>query len=252
MVERKTDPDLSAILKAASDPTRRAILTQLAQDGPTRVTEIAARFSISLNAVSKHIKTLEGAGLVGRRMVWREHLIELRIERLAEIDRWFGQLRSIWSLRLETPETLLKEQDAMSQLELTVTRRIAAPAKRIFDAWLDPKMLARFMTPGEGMTVPHAATDPKVGGKFRIVMQRGDQEIPHEGVYKEIDPYGRLAFTWKSPFSNGDSTVTLTLGEVAGGTDVTLHHVRFASEESRDNHMKGWGAILAALETALQ
>lgn len=109
MVERESDP-LTEILKAASDPTRRAILTQLAQDGPTRVTEIAARFETSLNAVSKHIKVLEAAGLVSRRTSWREHLIEVRMEPLAEIDRWFRELRSIWELRLDALETLLTEE----------------------------------------------------------------------------------------------------------------------------------------------
>ena len=111
MVER--DPTrLTEILKAASDPTRRSILTLLAQNGPTRVTEIAARFEMSLNAVSKHIKVLEGAGLVSRQTSWREHLIEVRMEPLAEIDRWFRELRSIWDLRLEALETLLAEEKA--------------------------------------------------------------------------------------------------------------------------------------------
>ena len=100
MVEPE-DPELTEILKAASDPTRRAILTMLAQLGPTRVTEIAACFDMSLNAVSKHIKVLEGVGLVSRRTLWREHLIEVRMEPLARIDQWFAGLRSIWELRLE-------------------------------------------------------------------------------------------------------------------------------------------------------
>ncbi|WP_309664781.1 metalloregulator ArsR/SmtB family transcription factor [Tabrizicola sp.] len=82
------DPDqLTLILKAASDPTRRAILTHLAQEGPARVTEIAARFVISLNAVSKHIMVLERAGLVSRKTHWREHLIEVLMQPLGEIDR---------------------------------------------------------------------------------------------------------------------------------------------------------------------
>ena len=108
MVERHDDP-LTDILKAASDPTRRAILTLLAQHGPTRVTELAARFEISLNAVSKHIKVLEAAGLVSRRTLWREHLIEVRLERLTEIDTWFAALRSIWALRLDALDKLLSE-----------------------------------------------------------------------------------------------------------------------------------------------
>ena len=101
MVERIDSDPLTLILKAASDPTRRAILTYLAQEGPTRVTEIAARFDMSLNAVSKHIMVLERAGLVSRKTQWREHLIEVQMAPLAEVDGWFAQLRSIWELRLE-------------------------------------------------------------------------------------------------------------------------------------------------------
>ena len=136
---------------------------------------------------------------------------------------------------------------AAKDLTLTTTRLIKAPAKRIFDAWLDPKMLARFMLPGEGMSVPSVTTDPRVGGRFAITMKAGDTEIPHAGTYKEITPHSRLVFTWESPFSVDGSTVTLTLADAPGGTNVTLHHVRFPSKESRDNHDKGWAAILAAL-----
>lgn len=109
MVERDSDTDLTAILKAAADPTRRAVLTLLAQHGPMRVTDLAAHFEMSLNAVSKHIKVLEQARLVSRRTEWREHLIELTPGRLDLIDRWFLDLRSIWTLRLEKLETLLAE-----------------------------------------------------------------------------------------------------------------------------------------------
>lgn len=101
MVERIESDPLSLILKAVSDPTRRAILTHLAQEGPTRVTEIAARFEMSLNAVSKHIMVIERAGLVSRRTQWREHLIEIQMAPLVEMDAWFAGLRSIWDQRLE-------------------------------------------------------------------------------------------------------------------------------------------------------
>ncbi len=107
MVER-TEPDLlSDVLKAASDPTRRAILTLLAQNGPLRVTDIHRQFDMSLNAVSKHIKVLERAGLVVRRTEWREHLIELQMAPLSQVDDWFAALRSIWELRLEALDTLM-------------------------------------------------------------------------------------------------------------------------------------------------
>jgi DNA-binding transcriptional ArsR family regulator len=111
MDERNDADDLSAILKAASDPTRRAILTLLAQHGPTRVTDLAQQFDISLNSVSKHIKVLERAGLVSRHTEWREHLIEADLARLAVIDRWFRDLRSIWDMRLEALDTLLTNKE---------------------------------------------------------------------------------------------------------------------------------------------
>ncbi len=105
MVERidsSPAPDrLSLTLRATGDPTRRAILTHLAQEGPSRVTDIAARFDISLNAVSKHIMVLEKAGLVTRRTKWREHLIEVQLDPLHQAFRWFTDLRSIWDLRLD-------------------------------------------------------------------------------------------------------------------------------------------------------
>ena len=110
MVEQDSDSSLTDILKAASDPTRRAILTLLVQHGPTRVTDLADHFDTSLNAVSKHIKVLESAGLVSRRTAWREHLIEARMDRLSAIDTWFRDLRLIWDLRLEALETLLVKE----------------------------------------------------------------------------------------------------------------------------------------------
>lgn len=111
MVERESREDLSAILKAASDPTRRAILTMLAQQGPLRVTDIARQFDMSLNSVSKHIKVLENAGLAKRRTEWREHLIEVQMAPLSAVDDWFARLRSIWALRLDALETALEDTD---------------------------------------------------------------------------------------------------------------------------------------------
>ena len=110
MVERIETHDLTAIMKAASDPTRRAILTLLAQYGPMRVTDLSNQFEVSLNSVSKHIKTLESAGLVTRRTEWREHLIELNTGPLSEIYQWFKDLRSIWAMRLETLDDMLSEE----------------------------------------------------------------------------------------------------------------------------------------------
>lgn len=70
----------------------------------------------------------------------------------------------------------------MTELSLTTSRTIKAPVERVFNAWLDPKMLARFMRPAEGVTVSSAETDPREGGRFALVMNAGDKEIPHAGT----------------------------------------------------------------------
>lgn len=135
----------------------------------------------------------------------------------------------------------------MTDLSLTVTRTIAAPAQKVFDAWLDPQMLARFIRPMPGMEAPQVTNDPTEGGAFEIVMTTPNGDIPHAGLYKEITPHSRIVFTWDSPFTAEGSTVTLDFAEANGVTDVTLTHVIFPSEDSRDSHNTGWTQILDTL-----
>lgn len=142
---------------------------------------------------------------------------------------------------------------AAEELKLEVSRTLPFPVERVFDAWLDPKMLAKFMIPGPGMTVPEATADAKVGGRFRIVMHGEEMgDLPHEGTYKAIDRPNRIVFTWESPFSTiEDSTVTLDFTPEGDGTKLTLTHVRFESEESRANHEGGWTRIVETLAATL-
>ncbi|WP_426122750.1 ArsR/SmtB family transcription factor [Pararhizobium sp. PWRC1-1] len=105
------DDALSRLLKAAGDTTRRHILTLLVQEGPLRVTALAAHFDMSLNSVSKHIKVLEEAGLVTRRTLGREHFIAAELDPLTLTENWFSQLKSIWDLRLSALEKLLVSKD---------------------------------------------------------------------------------------------------------------------------------------------
>ena len=73
MVEYSNDKILTEILKAVSDTTRRSLLAQLCQQGTSRITDLAVRYDTSLNAISKHIKVLEKAGLVTRKTIGRTH-----------------------------------------------------------------------------------------------------------------------------------------------------------------------------------
>ena len=99
---------LNRVYAAIADPTRRAILANLAQ-GRVNVGELAARFPISLNGVSKHIKVLERAGLVRREVLGRVHQLQLRAEPLREAEEWFHHYRAFWSARLDALELLLQE-----------------------------------------------------------------------------------------------------------------------------------------------
>ncbi len=112
MVEYDDEQKLSELLKAVSDTTRRSLLTKLCQHGPQRVTELAMGFDMSLNAVSKHIKILEKAGLVSRKTIGRTHLIEADLSNTAEIEKWFSGLKSVWELRLEQLNDILKNDEA--------------------------------------------------------------------------------------------------------------------------------------------
>jgi DNA-binding transcriptional ArsR family regulator len=98
-----------SVFAAIADPTRRAILDQLA-NGPARVTDVAAPFAMSLNAVSKHIKVLEGAGLVRRTRRGREHTLELEPGPLREVVRWTSRYERFWTERLDRMEAFFAEK----------------------------------------------------------------------------------------------------------------------------------------------
>jgi|SRR6267142_85930 len=101
---------LDQTFAALSDPTRRAIVGRLAR-GPLRVTDVAERFPISLNAVSKHLKVLERAGLLRRRRDGREHHLELRAAPLRAVARWTSRYERFWNEKLDALDAFLEEED---------------------------------------------------------------------------------------------------------------------------------------------
>ena len=103
------DQQLDAALAALADPTRRAIMAAL-HKGECRVTELAAPFEMSLNAVSKHVKTLERASLVRRRRVGREHFLSANPATIEKTAQWFDAQRAFWNARLDRLEALMKRE----------------------------------------------------------------------------------------------------------------------------------------------
>jgi DNA-binding transcriptional ArsR family regulator len=101
--------DLSAVLGAISHPSRRAIIARLAK-GPARVTEIAEPFDMSLNAVSKHLKVLEAAGLIHREKQGRDHVIEFRAKPLKQVAGWVHEYERFWNEHLDRLESYFIEK----------------------------------------------------------------------------------------------------------------------------------------------
>lgn len=104
---------LDDTLIALADETRRSILRRLAS-GEARVTELAAPFDISLNSVSKHIRLLERAGLVRRRVSGRDHYLALEPKPFDELSAWMARTREFWNSRLDDLEAALRADDAIA------------------------------------------------------------------------------------------------------------------------------------------
>jgi len=133
-----------------------------------------------------------------------------------------------------------------SPATINVRRRIAAPAKVLFEAWLDPDSLGAWLRPGNAIR-SDARIDAKVGGKFEIDMHQPDKVIPHRGTYVEIDPPRRLVFTWASPHTAGrDTLVTVEFTEVDGATEISLTHEQLP-EYMAQGHVNGWTSGLNGL-----
>jgi DNA-binding transcriptional ArsR family regulator len=101
---------LDAVFHALADPTRRAMLGQLAERELT-IGELATPFSMSFAGASKHVRVLENAGLVTRTIQGRTHLCRLQAARLAEANEWLRRYERFWNEKLDTLESLLRAED---------------------------------------------------------------------------------------------------------------------------------------------
>jgi DNA-binding transcriptional ArsR family regulator len=100
--------DLDSVFSALSDPTRRAILSQLAE-GESTVKQLADPFEMSLPAISKHLKVLERAGLLAREIDGRVHRCHLEAEPLREAATWIAHYRRFWEDRFDSLARYLEE-----------------------------------------------------------------------------------------------------------------------------------------------
>jgi uncharacterized protein YndB with AHSA1/START domain len=133
--------------------------------------------------------------------------------------------------------------------EIVVTRDIAAPRERVFAAWIDERLAARWWAPRDFMPLS-CTIDPRPGGVWHRRMRAPDGTvIVKHGVYREIVSPQRLVFTYMTEDGDGaidrETLVTVTFDDLgkdgpSNRTRLTLRHTAFASEEARLDHQGGW------------
>jgi len=137
----------------------------------------------------------------------------------------------------------------MTELTVNIDKVINASVEKVFDAWLNPKMLSKFMRGMPDMSKTDVEIDAREGGLFTFIMHLGDEKIPHTGKYLEVSRPDKLVFTWASQYSVVDnSTVTLNFTKIDENmTNISLSHVKFIDEDARSAHEGGWGCVLDKL-----
>ena len=135
---------------------------------------------------------------------------------------------------------------------LVLTRAFAAPPEAVFDAWLVREEWQAWIGP-EGMQCEVPEMEPRVGGRYRILMRMSDgRTLPVAGVFKAIERPTRVAFTWgweNDP--ERQSLITVTITPVAGGAELTLRQEGLGTVQNRDDPVRGWGSALGKLERYL-
>ena len=141
----------------------------------------------------------------------------------------------------------------MTDLTINIHKTINAPIEKVFDAWLNARMLSKFMRGMPDMPESDVETDAREGGNFTIIMHYRGEKIPHTGKYLEISRPDKLVFTWASQYSVVDnSKVTLKFTKIDDNkTNIWLSHVKFIDEESRSGHEEGWGNVLDKLNEVM-
>ncbi|MFC7157705.1 SRPBCC domain-containing protein [Halomarina halobia] len=135
---------------------------------------------------------------------------------------------------------------------IEVSRVIDAPAERIYNAFLDADALAKFSPPA-GYTATYDHADGEVGGTYRGTFTSIDKSDEHSfgGEYVELVPHERIVqtdeFETDAPEMQSEMTVTITLEEVEGGTEVTVRQEGIPKPIPEEDAATGWGMSLENL-----
>jgi uncharacterized protein YndB with AHSA1/START domain len=133
---------------------------------------------------------------------------------------------------------------------ITVKHRFAASAERVYDAWLDPEKMRRFLYTTATGEIVRCDVDARVGGQYTIVDRRNGEDVLHEGTYLELERPRRIVFTLRVPkYSPDADRVTIEIKPLAQGCELTL--TTQTAEEWAEDTQRGWAMILDVLDETL-
>ena len=138
-----------------------------------------------------------------------------------------------------------------SRATVLVRRRFDASPKRVFDAWVDPAKVQKWIgAQALGDEAVRVDLRARVGQSFLLIVRRAGEEIAHSGEYIEVVPARRLVFTWVVPAVSKETTlVSIDLAPIPsvwGGTDLVLKHERVLPADAVQTEAR-WGGVLDAI-----
>jgi uncharacterized protein YndB with AHSA1/START domain len=134
---------------------------------------------------------------------------------------------------------------------IVLRRTYPAARERVYAAWTNPEIAARFLGPGD-VVCSDITMDVRLGGTYSLTMSSPEMgRMTARGKYVEVKAPERISMTWRweedDPAEEYDSLLTLEFNDRNGSTDFVLTHEKIATLESRDRHEGGWTAILDQL-----
>lgn len=137
---------------------------------------------------------------------------------------------------------------------LSIERTFNAPIEKVFNAWINTQALTKWFAPSDQMKTEVLKLDVNIGGQYCLKMVNDEgEEYVIAGEYISIQPNKELIFTWQwqSHEDSAEMLITLKFSKQGNKTNFTLLQERIPSQESRDEHNKGWDGCLARLEKRL-
>jgi uncharacterized protein YndB with AHSA1/START domain len=236
---------MDAVFRALSDPTRRSLLDELyRQDGQT-LGALEARFAMSRFGVMKHLRQLEGAGLVVTRRRGREKLHFLNPVPIRLVhDRWVSKYAEPWAAAMSGLKKGLEEP-----MEKIFEIYIRTTPERLWQAITDPEIRSKY---NFGASV---ISDWKPGSKYRMGARDGTVVLG-EGEILEADPPRRLVHSMRALWSDdvkseGFSRVTWEIEQIEDSCKLTVTHDKLR-EGANAQLYGGWPMILSGLKTWLE